>query len=56
MALHKKSYWKSITEVLFERGYHVWSQQCKDKINDFNTRFKKLEHTYQWYEHEVFKR
>ncbi|KAH0884542.1 hypothetical protein HID58_060638 [Brassica napus] len=41
-ALQRKSKWKFVFEVLFERGYHVSPQQCEDKFNDLNKRFKKL--------------
>lgn len=37
-SLHKKSKWKSVSEVLFERGYHA----CEDKFNNLNKLFKKL--------------
>ncbi|CAF1919427.1 unnamed protein product [Brassica napus] len=41
-ALQRKSKWKFVSEVLFERGYHVSPQLCEDKFNDLNKRFKKL--------------
>ncbi|KAI4389734.1 hypothetical protein MLD38_001930 [Melastoma candidum] len=40
--LQKKGKWKSISKVLAERGYHVSPQQCEDKFNDLNKRYKKL--------------
>ncbi|KAK7283570.1 hypothetical protein RIF29_13169 [Crotalaria pallida] len=41
-ALQKKGKWKSISKVMAERGYHVSPQQCEDKFNDLNKRYKKL--------------
>ncbi|KAK4790876.1 hypothetical protein SAY86_031289 [Trapa natans] len=38
----KKGKWKSVSKVLAERGYHVSPQQCEDKFNDLNKRYKKL--------------
>ncbi|KAF1880639.1 hypothetical protein Lal_00011698 [Lupinus albus] len=40
--LQKKGKWKSIAKVMAERGYHVSPQQCEDKFNDLNKRYKKL--------------
>ncbi|KAI4348079.1 hypothetical protein L6164_008840 [Bauhinia variegata] len=40
--LQKKGKWKSISKVMAERGYHVSPQQCEDKFNDLNKRYKKL--------------
>lgn len=40
--LQKKGKWKSISKVLAERGFHVSPQQCEDKFNDLNKRYKKL--------------
>uniref|UniRef100_A0A0D3E781 Uncharacterized protein n=1 Tax=Brassica oleracea var. oleracea TaxID=109376 RepID=A0A0D3E781_BRAOL len=41
-ALQRKIKWKFVSEVLFERGYHVSPQLSEDKFNDLNKRFKKL--------------
>lgn len=43
-ALHslKKGKWKAISKVMDERGYHVSPQQCEDKFNDLNKRYKRL--------------
>ncbi|MED6149180.1 hypothetical protein PIB30_060003 [Stylosanthes scabra] len=40
--LQKKGKWKSVSKVMAERGYHVSPQQCEDKFNDLNKRYKKL--------------
>lgn len=40
--LQKKCKWKSVSKVMDERGYHVSPQQCEDKFNDLNKRYKKL--------------
>lgn len=40
--LQKKGKWKCISKVIAERGYHVSPQQCEDKFNDLNKRYKKL--------------
>ncbi|XAR53093.1 hypothetical protein NMG60_11021494 [Bertholletia excelsa] len=40
--LPKKGKWRSISEVMAERGYRVSPQQCEDKFNDLNKRYKKL--------------
>lgn len=40
--LQKKGKWKSISKVMAERGFHVSPQQCEDKFNDLNKRYKKL--------------
>ncbi|KAG2663092.1 hypothetical protein I3760_16G011200 [Carya illinoinensis] len=42
VALQKKGKWKSISKVMAERGYHVSPQQCEDKFNDLNKRYKRL--------------
>ncbi|KAK8615969.1 hypothetical protein V6N13_017538 [Hibiscus sabdariffa] len=42
LVLQKKGKWKSISKVMAERGYHVSPQQCEDKFNDLNKRYKKL--------------
>ncbi|KAI9078619.1 hypothetical protein K1719_039368 [Acacia pycnantha] len=40
--LQKKGKWKCISKVMAERGCHVSPQQCEDKFNDLNKRYKKL--------------
>ncbi|KAL1189988.1 hypothetical protein V5N11_033298 [Cardamine amara subsp. amara] len=40
--LLKKGKWRSVSKVMDERGYHVSPQQCEDKFNDLNKRYKKL--------------
>lgn len=40
--LQKKGKWKSISKVMAERGCHVSPQQCEDKFNDLNKRYKRL--------------
>lgn len=40
--LHKKGKWKSVSKVMAERGFFVSPQQCEDKFNDLNKRYKKL--------------
>ncbi|XP_010539734.1 PREDICTED: uncharacterized protein LOC104813711 [Tarenaya hassleriana] len=40
--LQKKGKWKSVSKVMAERSYHVSPQQCEDKFNDLNKRYKKL--------------
>ncbi|XP_022153723.1 uncharacterized protein LOC111021176 [Momordica charantia] len=40
--LQKKGKWKSVSKIMAERGYHVSPQQCEDKFNDLNKRYKRL--------------
>ncbi|PHU16526.1 hypothetical protein BC332_17731 [Capsicum chinense] len=40
--LHKKGKWKSVSKVMAERGHFVSPQQCEDKFNDLNKRYKRL--------------
>ncbi|XP_052189070.1 uncharacterized protein LOC127799251 [Diospyros lotus] len=40
--LQKKGKWKSVSKVMAERGHHVSPQQCEDKFNDLNKRYKRL--------------
>ncbi|MED6124126.1 hypothetical protein PIB30_056167 [Stylosanthes scabra] len=42
VVLQKKGKWKTISKVVAERGYHVSPQQCEDKFNDLNKRYKRL--------------
>ncbi|KAG2324351.1 hypothetical protein Bca4012_038866 [Brassica carinata] len=38
----RKGKWRTVSKVMDERGYHVSPQQCEDKFNDLNKRYKKL--------------
>lgn len=40
--LQKKGKWKAISKVMTERGCYVSPQQCEDKFNDLNKRYKRL--------------
>lgn len=40
--IQKKGKWKLISKVMAERGYQVSPQQCEDKFNDLNKRYKRL--------------
>ncbi|KAG5231008.1 stress response protein [Salix suchowensis] len=40
--LQKKGKWKSVSKVMAERGFHVSPQQCEDKFNDLNKRYKRV--------------
>ncbi|KAF7064457.1 hypothetical protein CFC21_070759 [Triticum aestivum] len=40
--VHKKGKWKAISKVMGERGCNVSPQQCEDKFNDLNKRYKRL--------------
>ncbi|KAF5735357.1 hypothetical protein HS088_TW15G00859 [Tripterygium wilfordii] len=40
--VQKKGKWKAISNVMTERGFKVSPQQCEDKFNDLNKRYKKL--------------
>ncbi|CAK9134707.1 unnamed protein product [Ilex paraguariensis] len=40
--LQKKGKWKSVSKVMAERGHSVSPQQCEDKFNDLNKRYKRL--------------
>ncbi|XP_019703800.1 uncharacterized protein [Elaeis guineensis] len=40
--LQKKRKWKCISKVMTERGCYVSPQQCEDKFNDLNKRYKRL--------------
>ncbi|XP_042492776.1 uncharacterized protein LOC122072256 [Macadamia integrifolia] len=40
--LQKKGKWKSVSKVMAERGCFVSPQQCEDKFNDLNKRYKRL--------------
>lgn len=40
--LQKKGKWKLVSKVMAERGHFVSPQQCEDKFNDLNKRYKRL--------------
>ncbi|XP_031473475.1 uncharacterized protein LOC116245968 [Nymphaea colorata] len=40
--LQKKGKWKSVSKVMAEKGFDVSPQQCEDKFNDLNKRYKRL--------------
>jgi len=40
--LQKKGKWKSVSKVMQEKGCSVSPQQCEDKFNDLNKRYKRL--------------
>lgn len=40
--LQKKGKWKSVSKVMAGRGHFVSPQQCEDKFNDLNKRYKRL--------------
>ncbi|KAE8789270.1 hypothetical protein D1007_36518 [Hordeum vulgare] len=40
--VQKKGKWKAISKVMGERGCSVSPQQCEDKFNDLNKRYKRL--------------
>ncbi|XP_050213383.1 uncharacterized protein LOC126664846 isoform X2 [Mercurialis annua] len=40
--LQKKGKWKLVSQVMTERGFRVSPQQCEDKFNDLNKRYKRL--------------
>lgn len=39
-----KGKWRSISNTMVERGYIVSPQQCEDKFNDLNKKYKRLNH------------
>ncbi|KAK1411797.1 hypothetical protein QVD17_32567 [Tagetes erecta] len=40
--LQKKGKWKSVSNAMMERGFYVSPQQCEDKFNDLNKRYKRV--------------
>ncbi|XP_010536037.1 PREDICTED: uncharacterized protein LOC104811130 [Tarenaya hassleriana] len=40
--LHKKGKWKMVSKIMIGKGCRVSPQQCEDKFNDLNKRYKKL--------------
>ncbi|KAG8052120.1 hypothetical protein GUJ93_ZPchr0001g30541 [Zizania palustris] len=41
-AQQKKGKWKSVSRAMMEKGYMVSPQQCEDKFNDLNKRYKRV--------------
>ncbi|KAK9733324.1 hypothetical protein RND81_04G059900 [Saponaria officinalis] len=41
-ALQKKGKWKSVSRAMMEKGFYVSPQQCEDKFNDLNKRYKRV--------------
>ncbi|KAH9604400.1 hypothetical protein KSS87_001851 [Heliosperma pusillum] len=41
-ALQKKGKWKSVSMAMMEKGFCVSPQQCEDKFNDLNKRYKRV--------------
>ncbi|KAE9588152.1 hypothetical protein Lalb_Chr22g0352361 [Lupinus albus] len=42
MVLQKKGKWKTVSKIMISKGCHVSPQQCEDKFNDMNKRYKRL--------------
>ncbi|KAK1426039.1 hypothetical protein QVD17_14707 [Tagetes erecta] len=40
--LQKKGKWKSVSWAMMEKGFYVSPQQCEDKFNDLNKRYKRV--------------
>ncbi|XP_019154975.1 PREDICTED: uncharacterized protein LOC109151438 [Ipomoea nil] len=40
--MQKKGKWKSVSRAMMERGFYVSPQQCEDKFNDLNKRYKRV--------------
>ena len=40
--LQKKGKWKTVSKFMLEKGCYVSPQQCEDKFNDLNKRYKRL--------------
>ncbi|MCO5604594.1 hypothetical protein L7F22_058762 [Adiantum nelumboides] len=40
--LQKKGKWRSVSNIMNEKGWYVSPQQCEDKFNDLNKRYKRL--------------
>ncbi|PKA56934.1 hypothetical protein AXF42_Ash002237 [Apostasia shenzhenica] len=38
----RKGKWKSVSRAMMEKGFFVSPQQCEDKFNDLNKRYKRL--------------
>ncbi|KAE9621783.1 hypothetical protein Lal_00032665 [Lupinus albus] len=42
LMLQKKGKWKSVSRAMMEKGIYVSPQQCEDKFNDLNKRYKRV--------------
>ncbi|ESQ49065.1 hypothetical protein EUTSA_v10020795mg [Eutrema salsugineum] len=42
MLQQKKGKWKSVSRAMVEKGFSVSPQQCEDKFNDLNKRYKRV--------------
>lgn len=42
LVLQKKGKWKSVSRAMMEKGFCVSPQQCEDKFNDLNKRYKRV--------------
>ncbi|KAF5192724.1 sequence-specific DNA binding transcription factor [Thalictrum thalictroides] len=42
VVLQKKGKWKSVSKAMMEKGFYVSPQQCEDKFNDLNKRYKRV--------------
>ncbi|XP_038719201.1 nonsense-mediated mRNA decay protein 2-like [Tripterygium wilfordii] len=40
--LQKRGKWKSVSRAMMEKGFYVSPQQCEDKFNDLNKRYKRI--------------
>ncbi|KAK4772944.1 hypothetical protein SAY87_027963 [Trapa incisa] len=40
--LQKKGKWKSVSKAMMVKGFYVSPQQCEDKFNDLNKRYKRV--------------
>ncbi|CAN8270052.1 unnamed protein product [Cochlearia groenlandica] len=40
--LQKKGKWRSVSRAMVEKGFSVSPQQCEDKFNDLNKRYKRV--------------
>lgn len=41
-SVQKRGKWKMVSRIMMEMGCHVSPQQCEDKFNDMNKRYKRL--------------
>lgn len=41
-AMQKKGKWKMVSKLMMQKGCYVSPQQCEDKFNDLNKRYKRL--------------
>jgi len=40
--MQKKGKWKSVSKAMMDKGFFVSPQQCEDKFNDLNKRYKRV--------------